>query len=245
MFEPRGTRLSRLPTRGLRHRRPRDRRALHPRGHGQRHPRLHGTGAVLDGRARAPRTICTRPGVVAMVALNGPIKLHDGSFRPEELNQYLHGSHPEALRRDPSPGRGAARGPLPGRRHGATRSAEGAAGLPADPCRAVPRSISRTPWTRCRPTLPVPSARSARHPSLPAPRWRRSGPDGSSRASPPAPPPRRPARNGRQQTSPGQDAPTPQGVPSPQSRAVQPASRDRTRTSTGATGRTAQPGAAP
>lgn len=34
-------------------------------------------------------------GVVAMVALNGPIKLHDGSFRPEELNQYLRGVTPK------------------------------------------------------------------------------------------------------------------------------------------------------
>ncbi|ATG56054.1 serine/threonine protein kinase [Brachybacterium ginsengisoli] len=34
-------------------------------------------------------------GVVAMVALNGPIKLHDGSFRPEELNQHLQGVTPK------------------------------------------------------------------------------------------------------------------------------------------------------
>ncbi|WP_193105058.1 serine/threonine-protein kinase [Brachybacterium sp. FME24] len=34
-------------------------------------------------------------GVVALVALNGPIKLHDGSFRPDELNQYLRGVTPK------------------------------------------------------------------------------------------------------------------------------------------------------
>src|SRR5699024_9786328 len=34
-------------------------------------------------------------GVVAMVALNGPLKLHDGSFRPDELNQYLRGVTPK------------------------------------------------------------------------------------------------------------------------------------------------------
>ncbi|GAA1310377.1 MAG: serine/threonine protein kinase [Brachybacterium tyrofermentans] len=34
-------------------------------------------------------------GVVAMVALNGPIKLHDGSFRPDELTQYLRGVTPK------------------------------------------------------------------------------------------------------------------------------------------------------
>lgn len=34
-------------------------------------------------------------GVVAMVALNGPLKLHDGSFRPEELDQYLRGVTPK------------------------------------------------------------------------------------------------------------------------------------------------------
>ncbi|MGP9846004.1 serine/threonine protein kinase [Brachybacterium sp. 107] len=34
-------------------------------------------------------------GVVAMVALNGPIKLHDGSFRPDELTQHLRGVTPK------------------------------------------------------------------------------------------------------------------------------------------------------
>lgn len=34
-------------------------------------------------------------GVVALVALNGPIKLHDGSFRPDELTQYLRGVTPK------------------------------------------------------------------------------------------------------------------------------------------------------
>ncbi|MGO1286184.1 MAG: serine/threonine-protein kinase, partial [Brachybacterium sp.] len=34
-------------------------------------------------------------GVVALVALNGPIKLHDGAFRPDELNQYLRGVTPK------------------------------------------------------------------------------------------------------------------------------------------------------
>ncbi|WP_394216153.1 serine/threonine protein kinase [Brachybacterium vulturis] len=34
-------------------------------------------------------------GVVAMVALHGPMKLHDGSFRPDELNQYLKGVTPK------------------------------------------------------------------------------------------------------------------------------------------------------
>ncbi|HEX7349513.1 serine/threonine protein kinase [Brachybacterium sp.] len=34
-------------------------------------------------------------GVVALVALNGPIKLHDGSFRPDELSQYLRGVTPK------------------------------------------------------------------------------------------------------------------------------------------------------
>lgn len=34
-------------------------------------------------------------GVVALVALNGPIKLHDGAFRPEELNQHLRGVSPK------------------------------------------------------------------------------------------------------------------------------------------------------
>ncbi|MFC7376114.1 serine/threonine protein kinase [Brachybacterium sp. GCM10030267] len=34
-------------------------------------------------------------GVVALVALNGPIKLHDGAFRPDELSQYLRGVTPK------------------------------------------------------------------------------------------------------------------------------------------------------
>ena len=34
-------------------------------------------------------------GVVALVALNGPIKLHDGSFRPDELTQLLRGVTPK------------------------------------------------------------------------------------------------------------------------------------------------------
>lgn len=34
-------------------------------------------------------------GVVALVALNGPIKLHDGAFRPDELNQLLRGVTPK------------------------------------------------------------------------------------------------------------------------------------------------------
>ncbi|MCT1997956.1 serine/threonine protein kinase [Brachybacterium muris] len=34
-------------------------------------------------------------GVVALVALNGPIKLHDGAFRPDELNQHLRGVTPK------------------------------------------------------------------------------------------------------------------------------------------------------
>src|SRR5690625_5223433 len=34
-------------------------------------------------------------GVVALVALNGKIKLHDGAFRPDELNQYLRGVTPK------------------------------------------------------------------------------------------------------------------------------------------------------
>src|SRR5690625_3944889 len=34
-------------------------------------------------------------GVVALVALNGKIKLHDGAFRPDELNQYLRGATPK------------------------------------------------------------------------------------------------------------------------------------------------------
>ncbi|AXK46910.1 serine/threonine-protein kinase [Brachybacterium saurashtrense] len=34
-------------------------------------------------------------GVVAMVALNGPLTLRDGSFRPEELNQHLRGVTPK------------------------------------------------------------------------------------------------------------------------------------------------------
>lgn len=34
-------------------------------------------------------------GVVALVALNGPIKLHDGAFRPDELTQYLRGVSPK------------------------------------------------------------------------------------------------------------------------------------------------------
>lgn len=34
-------------------------------------------------------------GVVALVALNGPIKLHDGAFRPDELTQHLRGVTPK------------------------------------------------------------------------------------------------------------------------------------------------------
>lgn len=34
-------------------------------------------------------------GVVAMVALNGPLKLRDGAFRPEELDQHLRGVSPK------------------------------------------------------------------------------------------------------------------------------------------------------
>lgn len=34
-------------------------------------------------------------GVVALVALNGPIKLHDGAFRPDELTQLLRGVTPK------------------------------------------------------------------------------------------------------------------------------------------------------
>ena len=34
-------------------------------------------------------------GVVALVALNGPLKLHDGAFRPEELDQHLRGVTPK------------------------------------------------------------------------------------------------------------------------------------------------------
>ena len=34
-------------------------------------------------------------GVVALVALNGKIKLHDGAFRPDELSQYLRGVTPK------------------------------------------------------------------------------------------------------------------------------------------------------
>ncbi len=34
-------------------------------------------------------------GVVALVALNGPIKLRDGAFRPEELNRLLNGVTPK------------------------------------------------------------------------------------------------------------------------------------------------------
>ena len=34
-------------------------------------------------------------GVVALVALNGQIKLHDGAFRPDELAQYLRGITPK------------------------------------------------------------------------------------------------------------------------------------------------------
>jgi serine/threonine protein kinase len=34
-------------------------------------------------------------GVVALVALNGPLKLHDGAFRPDELTQHLRGVTPK------------------------------------------------------------------------------------------------------------------------------------------------------
>ena len=34
-------------------------------------------------------------GVVALVALNGPLKLRDGAFRPDELSQYLRGVTPK------------------------------------------------------------------------------------------------------------------------------------------------------
>jgi hypothetical protein len=34
-------------------------------------------------------------GVVALVALNGPLKLHDGAFRPDELTQLLRGVTPK------------------------------------------------------------------------------------------------------------------------------------------------------
>src|SRR5699024_10900915 len=34
-------------------------------------------------------------GVVALVALNGSIKLHDGAFRPDELTQHLRGVTPK------------------------------------------------------------------------------------------------------------------------------------------------------
>ena len=34
-------------------------------------------------------------GVVALMALNGPIKLHDGAFRPEELDRYLRNVSPK------------------------------------------------------------------------------------------------------------------------------------------------------
>ena len=34
-------------------------------------------------------------GVVALIALNGPLKLHDGAFRPEELDQHLRGVTPK------------------------------------------------------------------------------------------------------------------------------------------------------
>src|SRR5690625_6445811 len=47
---------------------------------------------IRDGHVTGVQT-CALP--ISLVALNGKIKLHDGAFRPDELNQYLRGVTPK------------------------------------------------------------------------------------------------------------------------------------------------------
>ncbi|SLM88315.1 serine/threonine protein kinase [Brachybacterium nesterenkovii] len=50
---------------------------------------------LFDLAEPAPSHDVYAAGVVALMALNGPIKLHDGAFRPEELDRYLRNVSPK------------------------------------------------------------------------------------------------------------------------------------------------------
>ncbi|MDN6330111.1 MAG: protein kinase domain-containing protein [Brachybacterium sp.] len=173
-------------------------------------------------------------GVVAMVALNGPLKLHDGSFRPEELNQYLQGvtpklsavirrlvaAQPEERYQDAD----TVRRDLPRVPQGYPLTH--ASGAPLDFQDTLDPLPPDAPGA-VRPERPAPQ------PAGPTMEAIRSGrvQQGFSSGSPSP----QTGPQWAQQTLP-QDAPSPQGVPSPQSAPFNPHPVTATRTSTGATG---------